>query len=266
MPIPTRSITRPRHVLLLLVAVIAIALAVALIREPRPDFAPSAPRPGVTLHDLTFAGRSYAVCEIDPARAPLRLFWKRPDGSRYATFAALNADHPLAFATNAGIFDPTFAPCGLHAADGRELIPLNTRDGPGNFYLRPNGVFVIDDDHGPRILETGKYPGTTPRTRLATQSGPMLVIDGALPPQFAPDSPNRRTRSGVGVRAADRAAVVFALSREPVTFHEFATLFQQRLGCPDALYLDGEISRFYTPGDASPPDGNFAGILAVTAR
>ena len=262
MPTPLRSLTRRPLLALLLAALAATALALALTRTPPP----STPPAGVTLHDLTFAGRSYTVCEIDPARAPLHLFWKRPDGSRYATFAALNADHPLAFATNAGIFDPTFTPCGLHAADGRELVPLNTRDGPGNFYLQPNGVFVIDDDHGPRIIESSKYTGTTPRTRLATQSGPMLVIDGALNPQFAPDSQNRRTRSGVGVRAADRAVVVFALSREPVTFHEFATLFQQRLGCPDALYLDGEISRFYTPGDPSPPDGHFAGILAVTAR
>ena len=93
----------------------------------------------------------------------------------------------------------------------------------------------------------------------------MLVIDGALHPQFAPDSQNRRTRSGVGVRAADHQ-IVFALSREPVTFHEFATLFQQRLACPNALYLDGEISRFHTPGDPTPPEGNFAGILAVPAR
>jgi uncharacterized protein YigE (DUF2233 family) len=68
----------------------------------------------------------------------------------------------------------------------------------------------------------------------------------------------------VGVQSSDR--VVFAISREPVTFFEFATLFLDRLGCPNALYLDGEISRFYIPGRPDQQDGEFAGMLAVTAR
>jgi uncharacterized protein YigE (DUF2233 family) len=92
----------------------------------------------------------------------------------------------------------------------------------------------------------------------------MLVIDGVLHPRFNRDSTNRRIRSGVGVRSPDR--VVFAISREPVTFFEFATLFRERLECPNALYLDGEISRFYIPGTSDQQDGDFAGILAVTAK
>jgi uncharacterized protein YigE (DUF2233 family) len=92
----------------------------------------------------------------------------------------------------------------------------------------------------------------------------MLVIDGEIHPQFAADSVNRRIRSGVGVRSSNR--VVFAISRRPVTFHEFASLFRTQLNCPNALYLDGEISRFYTPGSADAQNGDFAGILAVAER
>jgi uncharacterized protein YigE (DUF2233 family) len=200
---------------------------------------------------------------VDLTRATVQLFWKRADGTRYGTFAKLMADHPFSFATNAGIFDPTFTPCGLHVADGREFVPLNVGEGAGNFYLKPNGVFVVDE-RGARVLESTRYDGTRLTTRLATQSGPMLVIGGAIHPRFDRDSVNRRIRSGVGVRSPDQ--VVFAISREPVTFFEFATLFKERLNSHDALYLDGEISRFYFPGQAVPQDGDLAGMLAVTAK
>jgi uncharacterized protein YigE (DUF2233 family) len=218
---------------------------------------------GAGIQDLSFGDRRYAVCEVDLTRARLQLFWKRPDGTRYGSFGRLLADHPFSFATNAGIFDPTFTPCGLHVVDGHEDVPLNLGDGAGNFFLKPNGVFVIDE-RGARALESTRYDGTRATTRLATQSGPMLVIDGAIHPRFDRNSANRRIRSGVGVRSPGR--VVFAISREPVTFFEFATLFRDRLDCRDALYLDGEISRFYIPGRPGQQDGEFAGMLAVTAR
>jgi uncharacterized protein YigE (DUF2233 family) len=249
---------RHLYVALAIVTAVCLALPLARISRKRPPA-----REGVLLRDLTFADRRFTVCEIDLTQAKLRLFWKRSDGTRYGSFANLHADHPLIFATNAGIFDPTFTPCGLHVADGREFVPLNNTDGAGNFFLKPNGVFVVDD-RGGRVVESTRYDGARATTRLATQSGPMLVIDGAVSPRFAPDSANRRVRSGVGVRSADR--VVFAISRESVTFHEFATLFLTGLNCPNALYLDGEISRFYTPGNIAPQDGDFAGILGVTAR
>ena len=31
-------------------------------------------------------------------------------------------------------------------------------------------------------------------------------------------------------------------------FHDFATLFRDRLGCRNALFLDGSISSLYAPG------------------
>ena len=32
-----------------------------------------------------------------------------------------------------------------------------------------------------------------------------------------------------------------------MTFYELATLFRDKLGCPDALYLDGTVSSLYAP-------------------
>jgi uncharacterized protein YigE (DUF2233 family) len=41
---------------------------------------------------------------------------------------------------------------------------------------------------------------------------------------------------------------VFAISDRPVTFHAFGMLFRDLLRTPNALYLDGSISRIYAPG------------------
>jgi uncharacterized protein YigE (DUF2233 family) len=60
--------------------------------------------------------------------------------------------------------------------------------------------------------------------------------------------------------------IVFVISREPVTFYELASFFQTTLGCTDALYLDGEISKFYPdPNGTSDAREDFAGMFAVTA-
>jgi uncharacterized protein YigE (DUF2233 family) len=93
----------------------------------------------------------------------------------------------------------------------------------------------------------------------ATQSGPLLVEGGDINPDFMPDSKNRKIRSGVGVTA--KHLVVFALSRQPVTFYEFAQLFRTRLHCPNALYLDGEISDFWTAGDVEKDGAHHFGPM-----
>jgi uncharacterized protein YigE (DUF2233 family) len=56
--------------------------------------------------------------------------------------------------------------------------------------------------------------------------------------------------------AADGTAY-FAISERPVTFHQFARLFRDRLKTPDALYLDGNVSRLYAP-DLGRDDAGFA--------
>jgi uncharacterized protein YigE (DUF2233 family) len=49
------------------------------------------------------------------------------------------------------------------------------------------------------ILETGKFLAQKPKSNFATQSGPMLVIDGAIHPALIVDSTDRKPRNGVGV-------------------------------------------------------------------
>ena len=204
----------------------------------------SIPPVAAVVRDVSAAGHRYGVAEFLLSQSTLKLFWKAPDGTRIGNFKELNSvisasSEGLIFATNAGIFDSSFSPCGLHVENGREIVPLNLKTGEGNFYLKPNGVFLIDS-RGAEIIESSQYPLLQDHPILATQSGPLLVINGQINPRFATDSENRRIRSGVGMISHNQ--VVFVLSREPVTFHEFASFFQKTLNCADALYLDGEIS------------------------
>jgi uncharacterized protein YigE (DUF2233 family) len=159
----------------------------------------------------------------------------------------------LGFAMNAGMYHRDLAPVGLYVEEGRQAAALVTRDGPGNFGLLPNGVFCWGDSF--RVIESRAFKAEAPACRFATQSGPMLVIDGKLHPRFLPGSDSTYVRNGVGVSADGRRAV-FAISNDAVNFHSFARLFRDDLGLEDALYFDGNISRLYAP-DLSRHDAGF---------
>jgi uncharacterized protein YigE (DUF2233 family) len=194
-----------------------------------------------------FEGADYTVCEIDLRTHELRLFWRDESGVPYGLPSRLprEADGmPLVVAMNAGMYDAGLAPIGLYIAAGEMLKRANTAEGPGNFHLKPNGVFFVAG-HGAGVLTTERFLETQPAAQLATQSGPMLVIDGEIHPRFLPHSTSRKRRNGIGVR--DPQTVVFAISDGIVTFWEFARLFRDGLGIDDALFLDGTMSSLHVP-------------------
>ena len=101
------------------------------------------------------------------------------------------------------------------------------------------------------VAETEAYLRARPSVDLATQSGPMLVIDGEIHPKFSPGSSFKR-RNGVGV--PDDHTAVFAISESAVNFHSFARLFRDELNCANALFFDGTISSLY---NAEWPETDF---------
>jgi len=217
---------------------------------------------------LHHRGQEFFVYTVDPRSERIELFWQDAGGQRFGSFRRLRdalAAHgqTLKFAMNAGIFGVDFAPLGLHIENGRLLHPLNLGNGGrGNFYLKPNGVFYITDQK-PAIVDTRTYSKLKVKPTIATQSGPLLVLKGAIHPAFREDSMNRHYRNGVGLTRDGK--VVFAISQTLVTFYEFATLFRDVLECDDALYLDGALSAVYAPDQGQNfLGGDFVGMLAVT--
>ena len=197
---------------------------------------------------MEYERNAYTICEIDLRKQMLRLYWKKPDGTPYAHLSALPRTLEgggLLFATNAGMFDPALKPVGLYVEQGRELVHVNTTSGYGNFHMKPNGIFYVSVDRA-AVAETRGFLKQRPQTDLATQSGPMLVINGRLHPRFDRHSTSLKMRNGVGVRADGK--VIFAISQGEVSFDAFARLFRDGLNCPNALFLDGgSASSLYAP-------------------
>ncbi len=217
----------------------------------------------------TFEETRFDVCVVEPGTDDLSLWWKGTDGEALQSLGALKDavmtdGKTLLFAMNAGMYHPDRSPVGHLIIDGEEHRRVITSAGPGNFGMLPNGVLCWGDGYA-RIIESRAYAKDPPTCRFATQSGPMLVIGGTLHPRFLPDSDSRRIRNGAGVRT-DKGSLVFALSRTPVTFHHFARFMRDHMNTPDALYLDGTISRMYAPTiGRRDRGGRFGPILGVVA-
>lgn len=206
----------------------------------------SAPR----CETVTHADQEFTVCHVDLTTDPLRLFLKDATGATFGHFSriddALAVDGKvLSFAMNAGMYHSDRSPVGFYVEDGEEEQRLITSAGPGNFGLLPNGVLCLQDGRAD-VIETLTFQASPLSCQSATQSGPMLVIDGELHPKFLADGTSRYVRNGVGT-SADGLQAIFAISDAPVTFYEFGTLFRDVLKTPNALYFDGNISRLHAP-------------------
>jgi len=170
----------------------------------------------------------------------------------------------VAFAMNAGMYDEDGRPIGLAIVEGKQKRAINRREGSGNFHLMPNGVFQVQKDGRAEIVVSDQWKPSAD-VRIATQSGPMLVIGGKLHPAFDADGLSKNFRNGVGV-ASGKA--IFVISDDPVSFGKFARLFRDRLKTPDALFFDGAVSALWDPAngrrDVTKPLGPM--IVAFKAR
>lgn len=147
----------------------------------------------------------------------------------------LNCDSDI-FITNACINDVNGSPIGLLKSNETEILSLNLNDGSGNFYLKPNGFLAITKNDA-IISESSNYFKTS-NVLHAAQSGPMLISDKKINSQFNPNSNNKNIRSGVGTYTANNQKyLLFSQSIDPVSFHEFASFFQN-YNCANALCLE----------------------------
>lgn len=201
------------------------------------------------------AGVKFRVVRLEPRQ--VELVWKDDAGMPFATFDRVQAHYEaggrrVKFLINAGIYEPGGVPSGLHHERGRRLRPLNLKDGAGNFYLKPNGVFGRDGGAPSGVFitesgafaarENGKAGGGASPLEFAIQGGPLLLRGGARHPAFREGSPNKLLRNGVGIDADGKVVFAITARGELVNLWDFAGLFL-KLGCRDALFLDGDISQ-----------------------
>ncbi|MDF7811680.1 phosphodiester glycosidase family protein [Hymenobacter sp. YC55] len=214
------------------------------------------------------ADSKYVSYRADLRKDDLKLYWKDEHGQLFRSLGSLESwlsakGKQLKFAMNGGMYKAGNIPVGLFIQEQRVLAPLNTATGTGNFYLTPNGIFYVTIDNKVAICRTEAFPGTE-KIRFATQSGPLLVIDGRIHPAFNSASQNLNIRNGIGI--LPDGSLLLVMSREKVNFYEFAAYFRAQ-GCRNALYLDGFVSRAYAPEkEWLQTDGDFGVIIGLTAR
>ncbi|MDY8111103.1 phosphodiester glycosidase family protein [Fulvimarina sp. 2208YS6-2-32] len=187
------------------------------------------------------------LCEVPLAGYDLTLRALDASDRPYETFenAAKSVSSPVVLAMNAGMYHEDRRPVGLTVQDGRTLKNAVLGTGSGNFSLRPNGVFYVENGRA-FVRETQAYLDEGHAPALATQSGPMLLIDGSVHPRFIENSDSLYVRNGVGV-SADGGIVYLALTRKPINFHDFAVFFRDTVGVRDALFFDGQVSSLSYP-------------------
>ena len=136
----------------------------------------------------------FVTYKIDIKKQDLKLFWKDDKNEPFRSIQNLKLwlnknNKNLVFAMNAGMYKSGNYPQGLFIEKQKVLSPLDTSAGTGNFYLKPNGVFYITTDNIPVICNTTNFINTG-KIKYATQSGPMLVIDGQIHSAFKQGSTN----------------------------------------------------------------------------
>lgn len=200
------------------------------------------------------------------------LHWKDSNGSVYKSFSklekALSAENKeVLFIMNAGIYSDNDKPAGVHIENGVELNPLNLNKGKGNFHLQPNGVFYIDTNNTANVVTSRAFAKLNrQKIKLATQSGPMLIIDGKINPIFKKNIKSNHHRNGVCITSSGELWFWITDLNQggPVNFYQFASA-GIALGCQQALYLDGSISKIYLKNKKSLfhfPE--YVGLIAIT--
>jgi uncharacterized protein YigE (DUF2233 family) len=216
-----------------------------------------------------FEDMPLTICTADPGKHRITTALAPEDGAPWRSLAKLAAERAedapqVAFAMNGGMYNDQGKPIGYYVEAGDRLQQLNRNDGPGNFHMKPNGVFLGSDGSWQVMTTREFYDTVSQRPEFGTQSGPMLVVNGELHPDIAADGDSRAIRNGVGVDTAGRA--IFVISDVPISFGKIARYFRDVAKTPNALYLDGNVSALWDPESGRLDELHQLGPLIVVEK
>lgn len=237
-------------------------------QPPKPPYKETKVGKSGMFKTVVYMSKEYFVCEVNPHQNKIELFNQlegKPGVYDLGTLARTKKKE-LLFAMNGGMYERDLSPAGLFVSEGKQYKPVNVnKEGEGNLYLFPNGIFLLDSTDAPYVVTTEAFLSAKYKIKLATQSGPMMVINGVFNSHFTAGSPNLNIRNAVGINKAGN--VVFVISRNPVNFYEFSELFRDKLGCANALYLDGAVSQYFVPEiDGMPRPGPQLGPIITVSK
>jgi uncharacterized protein YigE (DUF2233 family) len=88
---------------------------------------------------------------------------------------------------NGGMYQEVLSSLGLYIEKGETQYRLSRRQqGYGNSYIQPNGVFYLTNSGEGHIVATSEFKPNS-EIEYATQSGPMLLVDGEINPNLTKD-------------------------------------------------------------------------------
>ena len=221
---------------------------------------------------VRFEDSKFTHCVAKPGSHKILMRIKGGDGILLRNLKSLSnfmGEKPVSFAMNAGMYDLKSRPIGYYVEDGDRIAKLSRAKGEGNFHMQPNGVFYGNESGGWRVMTSADFEAKVKdRPDFGTQSGPMLLINGKLHPDFTENGESRYIRNGVGVDKD--GAAHFVLSEEPVSFGRMARMMRDHAGTPNALYLDGKVSALWDPAndrmDVKYPLGPMVVVLHAKAK
>jgi uncharacterized protein YigE (DUF2233 family) len=210
--------------------------------------------------------QDYAVAEVSSSEVNnIQMFYKDQSGNRFWNIwnvkqSVEKQGKQLVFAMNGGMYTPLYKPVGLFIDHGKEIQPINLKNGDNNFCWKPNGVFAIDNNGKAQVTVSEKFSNSN--IRFATQSGPMILINGKMHEGFE-ISKSGYVRNAVGVKS--NGDVFFCISLKAVTFQQLAE-FMLKNNCVDALYFDGSVSEMYCPQNNQWDCGSSFGVIVGVVK
>jgi len=222
---------------------------------------------------FTLKGKEFRVVRAAPEK--VRMVWRNEEGKPLFRFSEARrkilADgaSEVKMLINGGIFEPNLKPSGFYVERGKIENALNLKPGKGNFFLKPNGVFYITrtgEEFSAGVVVSEEFTSWAEEEKAslwyAVQSGPLLMRDGKVHPAFNEGSKSELIRNGVGVDKEGQVVFVITKRKTRVNLWTFAECFRQ-LGCEDALFLDGQISRMVSDPPADVKGQRFATVIGV---